>query len=131
MKSYNLFIAIFCLSVFSCSNSHIQELFELKIKKKALEDSIKVTDSKYLKVKNDYDSLRNLADSTNKDVLIEMNFKEQLMFNYSLKNLEWNDSLNSVKLSIDSIENCIRNSCKLTDYFQTPAKSVLKIISLF
>ncbi len=104
MKLFNLYFAIFFLFVFSCSNSHNENIGELKNKKRVIEDSIKVTDSKYLKVKNDYDSLRNLADSTNKDVLIEMNFKEQLMFNYSLKNLEWNDSLNSVKLSIDSIE---------------------------
>ena len=87
----------------ACGNSY-ENITELKIKKKALEDSIKGIDYKYLEVKNDYDSLSNLADSTNKDVLIEMNFKEQLMFNYSLKTLEWNDSLNSVKLSIDSLE---------------------------
>jgi hypothetical protein len=90
--------------MFSCNNSYDENITELKIKKRVLEDSIKVSDSKYLKVKNEYDSLTNLADSTNKDVLIEMGIKEQLMFNYSLKTLEWNDSLNSVKLSIDSLE---------------------------
>jgi hypothetical protein len=103
MKSYNLLIAIFCLSVFSCSNSHKQELFELKIKMRALEDSIKVTDSKFLVVKNYYDSLSNFGDSTNKDVLINMNSKEHLMFDYSLRAIELNDSLNKIKFSIESL----------------------------
>ena len=103
MKFLNLLIASFCLSVFSCSNSY-ENITELKIKKRVIEDSIKVTDSKYLEVKNAYDSLRNLADNTNKDVLIEMDSKERMMFDYSLKVLEWNDSLNRIKLSLESLE---------------------------
>jgi len=104
MKSYSLLIAISCLHMFSCNNSYDEKINELKNKKKVIEDSIKVTDSKYLEVKNAYDALTNLADSTNKDVLIEMGSKEQLMFNYSLKTLEWNDNLNGIKLSLDSLE---------------------------
>lgn len=104
MNSYNLLIAIFCLSVFSCSNSHEQELFELKNKKRVIEDSIKVTDSRYLAVKNDYDSLTKLADNTNKNVLNEIDIKERVMFDLSLKSLEWADQLNSIKYSIDSLE---------------------------